>query len=162
MAEPAPAPISGIVPHITVDGAAAAIDFYVKAFGAEELARHPTPDGRLMHAALRINGGLLYMHDAFPEHGVNSPRTIGATAVTLHIEVADSDAAFARAVAAGATVAMPLADMFWGARYGQVIDPFGHLWSIASPTKPISEAASAAGKPISEAAIAAGARDKFG
>lgn len=141
MAETAPQSAPGIVPHITVDGAAAAIAFYVAAFGAEELSRHAAPDGRLMHAALRINGGFLFLNDAFPEHGdAGSPKTIGATAVTLHIDVPDPDAVFDRAVSAGATATMPLADMFWGARYGQIKDPFGHRWSIASPTRAVSEA----------------------
>ena len=146
MAETAPLALIGVVPHITVDGAAAAIEFYVKAFGAEELGRHAAPDGRVMHAALRINGGVLYLNDAFPEHGGNgSPNTIGETAVTLHLEVADANTAYDRAVAAGATATMPLDDMFWGARYGQIKDPFGHRWSIASPTRQATEAEIEAG-----------------
>ncbi|MFC3713139.1 VOC family protein [Sphingoaurantiacus capsulatus] len=129
-------PLTGITPHITIrDGRAAeAIDFYVKAFGAEEAMRMPADDGkRLMHAHVRINGGSLMMHDDFPEY-TGGP-TGAPTAVTLHLEVDDADRWFERAVAAGATVTMPLEDQFWGDRYGNVQDPFGHTWSIGAPIK---------------------------
>jgi len=152
VAETAPHMDNGIVPHITVDGASDAIAFYVKAFGARELLRHPAPDGRIMHATLAINGGILMLNDSFQDRGgTGSPKSIGGTAVTLHIDVPDPDAVFERAVAAGATPIMPMADMFWGARYGQVVDPFGHRWSIACPARPVDAAA-----------IEAGARKYFG
>ena len=127
-------PLTGVTPHLNIgDGRAAeAIDFYVRAFGAEEAMRMPGEDGkRLMHAHLKINGGSLMMHDDFPEF-TGGP--VGApNAVTLHLQVDDADRWFDRAVAAGATVSMPMADQFWGDRYGVVKDPFGHSWSIGSP-----------------------------
>lgn len=130
---------SGLVPHLVVDGAAQAIDFYKAAFGAEEVMRMPAEDGkRLLHAELKINGGTLYLCDDFPEFcggKTGSPKKLGGTHTTIHQEVPDCDAAIARAAAAGAEVTMPAADMFWGDRYGQVTDPFGHLWSFSTPLK---------------------------
>lgn len=127
-------PTGGITPHLNIpDGRAAeAIDFYVKAFGAVEAMRMPADDGkRLMHAHLTINGGSLMMHDDFPEYmgGAMAP----PSGVTLHLQVDDADRWFERATAAGATVTMPIADQFWGDRYGEVKDPFGHKWSIGAP-----------------------------
>lgn len=125
--------MNGIVPCLTVDGAKAAIDFYKTAFAAEEVSRADAEDGtRLMHAHLRINGSDLMMWDVFPEFGmaVEAPR-----GVTIHLEVDDADKWWSRAVAAGATVAMPIGDVFWGSRYGQLTDPFGHRWAIGSPLK---------------------------
>jgi len=128
-------PSGGITPHITIRDrkAADAIDFYKRAFGAEELMRHPTDDGRLMHAHLKINGGSLMLHDDFPEH-MGGPADPPASFV-LHLQVGDADAAWKRAVDAGAEVRFELADQFWGDRYGQVKDPFGFTWSIAAPVK---------------------------
>jgi PhnB protein len=127
--------IGGITPHITIRDrrAAEAIDWYKKAFGAEELMRHPTDDGRLMHASLKINGGFLMLHDDFPEHmgGPSSP----PASFVLHLSVGDADAAWQRALDAGADIRFPLADQFWGDRYGQVADPFGFIWSIGAPIK---------------------------
>ncbi len=127
-----------LTPHITCRNASKAIDFYKEAFGAVEMMRLPAPDGRLMHAALQINGGVLMLNDEMPEHGALSPLALKGTPVTLHLNVPDVDAAFARAVDAGATVLMPVADMFWGDRYGIVTDPFGHAWSIATHKKDMS------------------------
>ena len=127
-------PTSGLTPHLSIGGgrAAEAIDFYTAAFGAEELMRMPTDDGsRLMHAHLRVNGASLMMADDFPEytgHAAGPP-----DGVTLHLQVQDADAAWQRALGAGATVKMELADQFWGDRYGRVQDPFGHTWSIGGP-----------------------------
>jgi PhnB protein len=129
-----------LTPHLCVAGAAAAIDFYTKAFGARELMRLPGPDGRLMHAAIEVNGAMVMLNDEYPEMGGRGPAAIGGTAVTLHLAVPDADAAIERAAAAGATVVMPAADMFWGDRYGVVEDPFGHRWSLAHPVKPMSGA----------------------
>ena len=120
-----------IVAHIVVQGAERAVTFYAEAFGAEEVSRIPVPDGRLMSVQLRIGSGLLYLADEFPEMGVLAPPTIGGTPVVLALEVDDAEAAFARAVAAGARVRQPLADMFWGDRHGQFEDPFGHRWNIS-------------------------------
>ena len=119
-----------IVAHIVVQGAQRAAAFYAEAFGAEEVSRIPVPDGRLMSVQLRIGGGLLHLADEFPEMGVLAPPTVGGTPVVLALEVADAEAVFAQALAAGATARQPLADMFWGDRHGQLDDPFGHRWNI--------------------------------
>lgn len=124
----------GIIPHLVVKGAAAAIDFYKAALGAEELARMPTEDGRLMHATLKVNDAVLFLCDDFPEHCGGVARSpAGPSPVTLHLCVANCDAAIAQAAGAGATVTMPATDMFWGDRYGQIVDPFGHAWSFTHP-----------------------------
>lgn len=120
-----------IVPHIVVRDADRAAAFYEGAFGAEELSRIPTPDGRLMSVQLRIGDGLLHISDEFPELGVVAPASLGGTPVVLALEVADAEAAFAQAVAAGAEIRQPLNDMFWGDRHGQLEDPFGHRWNIS-------------------------------
>ena len=125
----------GITPHLTIRDrrAADAIDWYKRAFGAEELMRHPTDDGRLMHASLRINNGYVMLNDDFPEH-MGGPAQPPASFV-LHLSVPDADAAWQRALDAGAEVRFPLADQFWGDRYGQVTDPFGFIWSIGAPVQ---------------------------
>ncbi len=120
-----------ITPHIVVRGAERAGTFYRDAFGAEELSRIPTPDGRLMSLQLRIGDGVLHIADEFPEMGVLAPPTIGGTPVVLALEVPDAKAVFAQAVAAGAEVRQPLADMFWGDLHGQLDDPFGHRWNVS-------------------------------
>jgi PhnB protein len=128
-------------PHLVVDDAPAAIDFYVKAFDAVELGRVPRPDGKLIHAALRINGFTVLLNDDFPEfRGGKSmtPRSLGGTPVTIHLTVTDVDAKFQRALDAGATVVAPLEDQFWGDRYGIVADPFGHQWSLGQPVREVS------------------------
>jgi uncharacterized glyoxalase superfamily protein PhnB len=121
-----------ITPHLVCAGAADAIEFYKKAFGAVETARIPGPDGKLIHAAVRIGDSTVMLVDEFPSYGSLGPNALKGTPVTLHMYVDDVDAAFPRAVEAGATVKMPLADMFWGDRYGQLTDPFGHVWSLAT------------------------------
>lgn len=120
-----------ITPHIVVQGAETAVAFYRDAFGAEELDRIPTPDGRLMSVRLRIGDGVLHAADAFPEMGVLAPPTVGGTPVVLSLDVADAEAVFAQAVAAGARVLQPLRDMFWGDLHGQIEDPYGHHWNIS-------------------------------
>jgi PhnB protein len=129
-------PSGGITAHLTVrdNRAADAIAFYEKAFGAQEIGRHLADDGkRIMHAHLKVNGGHLMLNDDFPEfgHGEAGP----PASVTLHLQVPDADAAWNRAIAAGAEVRFPIADQFWGDRYGQVKDPFGFTWSIGAPVK---------------------------
>ena len=127
-------PTSGLTPHLSIGGgrAAEAIDFYKAAFGAEEMMRMPADDGkRLMHAHLKVNGASLMLADDFPEY---SGKEAGAPeGVSLHLQVPDADAAWQRAIDAGASIKMELADQFWGDRYGQVEDPFGHRWSIGAP-----------------------------
>lgn len=128
-------PRGGVTPHITIreSKGAEAIDWYKRAFGAEELARHAVEDGRLMHAHLRINGGALMLNDDFPEHTgtLSSP----PASLVLHLQVPDPDIAWERALEAGATVRFELKDQFWGDRYGQVTDPFGFNWGIGAPIK---------------------------
>jgi PhnB protein len=119
-----------ITPHIVVHDAERAVAFYHDAFGAVEIDRIPTPDGRLMSVQLRIGDGLLHVADEFPEMGVLAPPSIGGTAVVLALDVDDAEAVFAQAVAAGAEIRQPLQDMFWGDRHGQIDDPFGHRWNI--------------------------------
>ena len=126
-----------VTPHLVCRGAAAAIDFYVRAFGAIERFRLPAPDGRLMHACVQIGDSLLFLVDEMPEHGALGPQALKGSPVTIHLLVQDADAVFGRAVQAGATVGMPLADQFWGDRYGQVVDPFGHRWSIATHVREV-------------------------
>jgi PhnB protein len=127
-----------ITPHIVVQGAERAAAFYRDALGAEELDRIPVPDGRLMSVRLRIGDGLIHLADEFPELGVLAPPSMGGTAVVLALEVADADAAFARALAAGAEVRQPLQDAFWGDRHGQLEDPFGHRWNISEHLRDVS------------------------
>ena len=121
-----------VTPHLVCAGAAKAIDFYKKAFGAVETMRMPGPDGKLIHAALELNGGTVMLTDEAPQWGSLSPLSLKGSPVTIHLNVADTDAVIKRAVDAGATLKMPAADMFWGDRYGQITDPFGHNWSIST------------------------------
>lgn len=129
-------PTTGLSPHLMVQGGKAAVDFYKNAFDAVEVFRGEAEDGqRLMHAHLRINNASVMLHDWFPEYFGGAPAPpIGG--VTLHLQVDDADAWFARAVAAGAKITHPIADQFWGDRYGVVEDPFGHTWSIGSKLPP--------------------------
>ena len=124
-----------LIPHIVCAGAADAIEFYKNAFGAEELIRIPGDDGRLMHAAISIDGAMLMLVDENPAWGIKGPLSLGGSPVTLHLNVPNADTAIERAAAAGATITMPAHDAFWGDRYGQVKDPFGHSWSIAHPLR---------------------------
>lgn len=129
-----------LAPHLVVDDAAAAIDFYVNAFGATEYGRVPHPDGRLVHAALNVNGSMVMLNDDFPDfnNGKSStPKALGGTPVTIHLQVPDVEAAFQRALDAGATVVAPLEDQFWGDRYGVIRDPFGHQWSLGQPVREV-------------------------
>jgi PhnB protein len=120
-----------ITPHLVVQGAERAVSFYRDAFGGEEIERIPTPDGRLMSVQLRIGDGVVHIADEFAELGVLAPPSVGGTPVVLSLEVADADAVFAQAIAAGAAVRQPLGDMFWGDRHGQLEDPFGHRWNVS-------------------------------
>lgn len=130
-ANPIPKGFHTLTPHLVVKGAAKYIDFLKKAFGAAEEGRAPAPDGRLMHAQVRIGDSPLMFSDHFPEMG-GPPIAEGFWPVVLSIYVPDADAAWAQALAAGCEVKFPLADQFWGDRYGQVQDPFGFIWAIAT------------------------------
>jgi len=128
-------------PHLVVDDANAAIDFYVKAFGAVEVGRIPGPDGKLIHGAVQIDGATVMLADDFPEMSDGksmTPKALGGTPVTIHLTVTDVETRFQQAVDAGATVVMPLEDQFWGDRYGMVRDPFGHQWSLGQPVREVS------------------------
>jgi PhnB protein len=128
-------------PHLVVDDANAAIDFYIKAFGAVEVGRIPRPDGKLIHGCVQIDGANVMLADDFPEmtEGKSmTPKALGGTPVTVHLTVTDVETRFQQAVDAGATVVMPLEDQFWGDRYGIVRDPFGHQWSLGQPVREVS------------------------
>lgn len=127
-----------LTPHIICADAAAAIDFYKRAFDAEEQMRLPGQDGKLMHAAVRIGASMLMLVDENPAWGALGPLALKGSPVTLHLQVADADAVVAQAVAAGAKLTLPVAEMFWGDRYGQVEDPFGHRWSVATHVRDLS------------------------
>jgi PhnB protein len=125
-----------VTPHLVVRGAAQAIEFYKKAFGAKEQRRAPGPDGKtLLHAEVQIGDSRIFLNDEYPEMGAISPQGLKGTPVTIHLQVEDVDSLYQQAVSAGAQVVMPLADQFWGDRYGMVTDPFGHQWSMASHVK---------------------------
>ena len=122
-----------VTPSLVVRDASRAIDFYKRAFGAQETMRMPGPGGKgVMHAEIKIGDSVVFVSDEFPGMGCRSPESLGGSTAMLHLYVEDVDAAFQRAVQAGAKAAMPVADMFWGDRYGKVSDPFGHEWGLAT------------------------------
>ena len=133
-----PQGMHSVTPHLICAGAAKAIEFYKQAFGAEEGARLPGPDGRLMHASVKIGDSQVMLVDEMPEWGALGPKSLKGTPVTIHLYVEDVDALVARAVKAGAKVTMPVADQFWGDRYGKLEDPFGHHWSVATHVRDVS------------------------
>ncbi|MBV8741475.1 MAG: VOC family protein [Sinobacteraceae bacterium] len=138
--KPIPEGMHTVTPHLICKGAAKAIEFYQRAFGATELSRVAGPDGKLMHAAIRIGDSVVFLVDEMPHCGVLGPEGRSGSTVFVHLYVQDADAAAARAVDAGANVLMPVQEMFWGDRYGQLQDPFGHLWSIATHVREVSPA----------------------
>lgn len=127
-----------LTPHLCCRNAAEAQEFYRNAFGAEVLCDFRMPNGQVMYSALSVNGGKFSLSDENLECGALSAQSLGGSPVTLHLNVADCDAAFQRAVDAGCQVGMPLQDMFWGDRYGFVTDPFGHKWSIATTIRQVN------------------------
>jgi uncharacterized glyoxalase superfamily protein PhnB len=127
-----------VTAHLTVRGAAEYIDFLKRAFGAVELNRASGPGGKLMHAEVRIGDAIVMLNDDFPEFGL-PPLAEGRLPVTLHVYVPEVDSLWAQATAAGCQVTMPLADQFWGDRYGQVKDPFGFSWSLATHLEDLTE-----------------------
>ncbi|MEQ8764462.1 MAG: VOC family protein [Planctomycetota bacterium] len=137
--DPIPAGSHTITPHLVVQGAADAIEFYKKAFGAEELFRMPGPDGKsVMHAELQFGNSRLYICDEFPDMGACGPKSVGGTSVTIHLYVEDADAVAKQAESAGAKVVMPVTTVFWGDRYGKLEDPFGHNWSVATHVEDVA------------------------
>jgi len=128
-----------VTPHLTVRDGLRLIEFYKQAFGAKELRRSVAPDGKsLLHADLQIGDSRIFLNDAFPEMGARSPLDIGGTPVQIHLYVEDVDALYQSATTAGAKVVMPLADQFWGDRYGVVEDPSGHMWALASHIRDVT------------------------
>lgn len=136
--KPIPDGMHSITPYLVCKNAAEAIAFYTKAFNAVEQIRLPGPDGKVMHATLKIGDSMLMLTDEWPEHQMFDPNSLKGTPVTIHLYVPDVDASFRQAVDAGATARVPVTDMFWGDRYGQVQDPFGHKWSLATHTRDLS------------------------
>ena len=138
---PIPEGYHSLTPAFVVNNAAAAIEFYKRAFGAEEICRMQSPDGqKVWHVELRIGDSHLMLGDEMPGMGdYRSPTSLGGTTSSIHIYVEDADAFFQRAVDAGATPSMPLMDMFWGDRYGKVTDPFGHQWGIMTHQEDVSD-----------------------
>lgn len=135
-----PADMSPVIPHLVCDGAADAIAFYEAAFGAREITRLDTESGRILNAHLRINGASVMLVDEALGCGMQGPKSLNGTPVSIHLVVPDVDSAVARAVEAGATLLMPVEDAFWGDRFGVVVDPFGHQWSLATPQRRLSDA----------------------
>ena len=136
--KPIPNGFHAVTPYLIVDDGAAAIEFYKRAFGATETLRMPGPDGKLGHAEIRIGDSVIMLGDEIPGMGARSPQSLGGVtgAITLHVE--DVDAVYARAIAAGATSRVPVTDMFYGDRAGQLVDPFGHEWAISTHKEDVS------------------------
>jgi PhnB protein len=130
--KPIPEGYHTVTPYLAVDDAAAAIEYYKKAFGAKERVRMDTPDGRIGHAELEIGDSLVMLADPFPQSSTAPPKELGGTSAGVFMYVEDVDAVVKKAVDAGATVTMEVADQFWGDRFGTVTDPFGHSWSLAT------------------------------
>ena len=155
--KPVPEGYHTLTPFLICKDAAQALEFYARAFGAEVVSQLVGPNGKLMHAALRVGDSVLMLTDECPEMGAFNPLHFGGTAVTIHLSVAVADASFARAIAAGAKPLMPVAEMFWGARYGVFTDPYGHAWSVATQVKDLSpqEIEAAAARACGDQAAAA-------
>src|SRR5437899_7566258 len=136
--KPIPEDMHSSTPHLVCAGAASAIEFYKKAFGATEKGRLPGPDGRLMHAAIGIGDSTVMLVDEMPEWGALGPKALKGSPVTIHLYVDDVDAFVARAVKAGAKITMPVEDQFWGDRYGKIEDPCVHHWSVATHLRDVS------------------------
>ncbi len=136
--KPIPAGMHSVTPHLVCAGAADAIEFYKKAFNAVETARLPGPDGKLMHAAVRIGDSMVMLTDESPDWGCFGPRSLNGSPVTIHLYVDDVDAVVDQAVKAGGKIIMPVEDMFWGDRYGKLEDPFGHHWSVATHLREVT------------------------
>lgn len=130
--KPIPDGYHSVTPYLVIANAGKAIEFYKKAFGAIECSRLESPDGKVMHAEIKIGDSPIMLSDEYPDWNALSPLTIGGTAVSIMLYVEDVDAIVSSAVAAGATLLMPVSDQFWGDRMGSIVDPFGHKWSIAT------------------------------
>ena len=149
-----------VTPYLVINGAAKAIEFYKKAFGAKELDRAPMEDGSLMHATIQIGDSIIMMSDEFPGSDTKSPTSAGATTFNLQVYSKDVNKLWERAVKAGAKPTMPLEDQFWGERYGKLQDPFGHIWSVSMVVK-MSEAEKEAKRQAAFAAFEKGEHPGF-
>lgn len=138
MVQAIPAGYHNITPYLMVRNAAAAIDFYKKAFNAVELMRFPGPGGKIMHAEVKIGDSPVMLADEMPEEGHVGPQTLGGVGVSMMLYVEDVDTRFAQAIAAGATIKRPVEDQFYGDRTGTLVDPFGHVWSIGTHKEDVS------------------------
>jgi uncharacterized glyoxalase superfamily protein PhnB len=136
--KPIPEGMHSLTPHLICDGAAEAIRFYTAAFGAVEQVRLPGPEGKVMHASLKIGDSTLMLADEMAGCAMTGPRTLKGSPVTIHLYVPNVDNVVEQAVAAGARLTMPAADMFWGDRYAQLEDPFGHRWSVATHQRDVT------------------------
>lgn len=130
--KPVPEGYHTVTPYLVIKGAAQAIDFYTRAFGAQEIFSMPGPDGRIMHAEIKIGDSMIMLSDEAPEMGAQSPQTLNGTPVGIFLYVEDVDATFKQAISAGAKEKVAVADMFWGDRFGSLTDPFGQQWNIAT------------------------------
>jgi PhnB protein len=147
--KPVPEGYHTATPYLAVDDAAKAIEYYTKAFGAKERVRMDAPGGKIGHAELEIGDSLVMLSDPFPEASTKPPSELGGTSASVFLYVEDVDAVVKKAVEAGATITMEVADQFWGDRFGTVTDPFGHVWSVAThvedvPPEEMAERAKAA------------------
>ncbi len=138
--KPIPEGFHSVTPAIVVKDAAKAIDFYKKALGAQELVRMPGPDGKIMHAELKIGDSIIFLSDENPQMNVKSPQTLGGSTCTLNVYVPNVDETFKQAITAGGKESMPVADQFWGDRYGTLTDPFGYSWGIGTHKEDLSPA----------------------
>jgi PhnB protein len=138
--KPIPEGYHSITPYLGVDDAAQAIEFYKRAFGATERSRMDGPDGKIAHAEIQIGDSLIMTSDQFPQSSTKPPKELGGTSVAIFLYVEDVDSVVQDAVDAGATITMPVEDMFWGDRFGQVQDPFGHIWQIATHVEDVEPA----------------------
>ena len=136
--KPIPEGYHSVTPYLIVRGGAAAIEYYTKAFGAQELFRFPAPDGKIGHAEIKIGDSPIMLADEYPDMGYNGPQSVGGSPVSLMIYVEDVDTVFARAVEAGADIKEALQDKFYGDRMGTVTDPFGHVWHLATHKEDVS------------------------
>ncbi|MGI0010600.1 MAG: VOC family protein [Nitrosopumilaceae archaeon] len=132
MTKPIPDGFHSVTPTLTIRGAANAIEFYKKAFDAQEISRFPSPDGKIAHAQIKIGDSIVMLNDEFPQMNCLSPQSVGGPSTAIYLYVKDADAVFNKAVSCGAKIRMPIIDAFWGDRAGMLEDPFGHLWMIAS------------------------------
>jgi PhnB protein len=137
--DPIPEGFRNVTPYLAVDDAAAAIEFYGRAFGASEHSRMPAPDGTIAHAAIQVGDSMIMLSDPYPMSTAKPPKQLGGTSAVIFLYVEDTDAAYQRAVDAGATPSMPPDDMFWGDRFAQVADPFGHVWQFGTHKEDVSD-----------------------